>query len=228
MLSSEANDRVPLGDPQRNGTTDLGRQSSLGGNRECRDDALRGRGDEPISAPCSGEAGRFPGRYFEEMPRTLAHAAASTRVPHDESEAAIDGVKVEQIEVAVVPLARLEVLAKALDTRSNLVFVEQREAGDASANVRLEIGMRSPPVGPAEPVKAVVRHQYRLDAVGLNDFGDRVDAHDLGAAVELGDGRYVIPEQPERVVDRGLEGEHHDAIGDSDSSRSPSIGSGQW
>src|SRR5204863_6511862 len=96
-------------------------------------------------------------------------------VAHDQPQAGVKGIEVEQFPVAVVPAAGFEVGPELLDPAGGLVWLDQSEARYATADGRIEVALGSPPVGDSESIEAVVGNRHFFDPVGLDDFGQIVD-----------------------------------------------------
>ena len=88
---------------------------------------------------------------------------------HDEPVAEVELVEPEQLVIAPIPLTRLQVVGQKLQGVFDHILAEDGEPGDAGADVRVEVRLRTPPVGREEPIVAVVRNWDRYDSCGTEE-----------------------------------------------------------
>src|SRR5262249_61263758 len=122
-------------------------------------------------------------------------SSCSRRGADDESVTEIDLLERTQVGVAPIPRTRGEVGGQSLDRRADGGLVETGEARNRSPDVRVEIGLGSPPVRPEEAVGAVVRYET------CPDMPER-----LGSHAEVTAGRRSRPPPPRGSRAGGLLG----------------------
>ena len=104
-----------------------------------------------------------------EMPDAAARrrvAARDARVRRrasvDEPVAEVELLELEQVAVAALPLARVEVGAQPRHRVGDVLGRQQPEHRDAGAHLGIQVGVRAAPVGVQEAVAAVVRDRHGL------------------------------------------------------------------
>lgn len=114
-----------------------------------------------------------------------------------------------------MPSTGVEVPPQAIESWPEIVHRQPRQAGDAAANIGIQISGRSAPVSRPEAVRAIVRHENGFDSIGANDLGDLLDGH-FGGCRDARGGREVLLPEPKSAVDGWLIGEDDHSVSDAD------------
>ena len=132
--------------------------------------------------------GRGALRRLDRIPARGRHGSGR-QLGDDQAVAQVQLVQLEQLAVAPLPLAAVEIRRERRDHLVDLGGIEQPEHRDARAHARVEVGVRAAPVGVQEAVAAVVRNRHGLDPAAAErrqGLLERVAGrHQSGEAVEV-------------------------------------------
>ena len=155
--------------------------------------------------PCRGDA-PGPLRRLGGVPP--AHRSGPRReLGHHDLVAEVELLELEQVPVAALPLAAVEVGREPLDAVRDLVGVEQAEHGDPRTHARVEVRARPAPVGVQEAVAAVVRNRDRLQPAATEGLQHPIER--VARRHHAREAGQVVAHQPRRAHAARVPGEHH-------------------